>query len=109
MGGQRLADYGPDPFARIERGVGILKHHLRAFAPGAPRVAAKCWQGLAAPQNVTRRGLRQTNDHARQCRLAAAALANQANDRSGLDGQRDAVDRGDLSGLAEQAPPWVLT
>ena len=85
MDAQRPGDDFADPHLRIERGIGILEDHLHVAARPADLVGALPHQVLAAEDDLAAGRTIELQDGAPGRRLAAAALADQA--------QRFALDR----------------
>ncbi len=95
MDGDRLADALLDGVARVQRFVGILEDDLRLAAEGeqgacGPR-AVELADALEADLAAGR--LMQLEQRHAGRRLAAAALADQAQHLAGADREADAVDR----------------
>ncbi len=100
---ERLADLLADGQAPVERGERILEDHLHAGA-GAPsgRLMRQRQRRAVEGDRTGIRGLEADQETARG-RLAAARLADQAEGFAATDRQRDAVDRMDGAGPAEEA------
>src|SRR5208282_1930421 len=101
---QRLADDVADSEARVERGVGVLEHHLE-LAPVGPHLAARQRiDALAVDADLARGRVEQFEDRLARGRLAAPALADEAQSLARGDVEGDAVDRVDLpDGALQQA------
>ena len=104
MNDEGLADDVADGHPRVERRVRILEDDLHLPADLAHLAALEARDVAAVEEDLARRGLRQLDQRARQGRLAAARLADEAERLSGLDGQVDAVDGVDLSDGALEDP-----
>ena len=78
MDDRAFRDDVDDALARIERGVGILKHHLHAFADRAELAARETRDIGAAKQDFAAIDRHQPGDGARQSALARAAFADEA-------------------------------
>src|SRR5208282_6462279 len=101
---QRLADDVADSEARVERGVGVLEHHLE-LAPVGPHLAARQRiDALAVDADLARGRVEQFEDRLARGRLAAPALADEAQGLTRADVEGDAVDRVDLPDGALQQP-----
>ena len=103
---ERLADDEADPLPRVQRGVRILEDHRHLAADGTHRRAREIRDVAALEQDPAVGRIEQPHDAARERRLAAARLADDAQGLAGLDAERDAVDRlhrGDF--LLEDDPP----
>ena len=102
---QRVADDLPDPLARVQRGVGILKDHLHLTPqrPHPPPREAGDLPTLEADR--ARSWLQQLQHGAAERRLAAARLADQAQRLAPADGEADVIDRSHLVDLAVDQQP----
>src|SRR5882757_10538994 len=84
FGGRDAVDDGAfrdnvdDALARIERSVGILKHHLHAFADRAELAARELRDIRAVKQNSAAVNRHEPGDGARQGALARAAFPDEA-------------------------------
>src|SRR3546814_10026579 len=87
---RRLADDLRHLLARIERRHRVLEDHLHQETEPPPRLAV--FQAAVLPANLSARRRHQARDHAAEGRLAAAGLADEADDLTWLDGQRDVLD-----------------
>ena len=93
MQAQRLAHDAADGHPRVERAGGVLEHD-RDRAPVGPHRAARQMADVGAGEaHDPGRWLEQSHDQAAHCRLARAALADECDDLSRVDAQRDPVDR----------------
>ena len=77
---------------RVERGVGILEHHLKIAARAPQRAATQVEDALAGELHGPAVGLLGTDHELAERRLAAARLADQAERLAGIDIQRDVRD-----------------
>ena len=105
---QRLADQIADHHARVERGEGILKHHLQMAAERfQPFAAQRCQIGCLAVErevDLARTGVERAHDAARHGGFAAAAFAHQRQGLSAFHREADIVDRLHMADhLAQQA------
>ena len=91
MGAERLLDRAADRHPRIERRVRILKHHLQP----RPNIAGMVDPGqvLAAKKHPAAVGPQQADHHARERRLPAAELADDAKRLPRDDREADAGER----------------
>ena len=102
---QRFGERCEHGEARVERGVGILKHHLQ-IPPHAAYFGRVAGREVPAFQHDGAFGGRhQLHDRARKGGFPAAGFADQSEHLAAPDRQRDAVDRLDRAGGApdEQA------
>src|SRR3954447_267363 len=97
---QRVTDDLPDPFAWVQRGVGVLEDHLH-LPPQRSHLAAAEARDLP-PFESDRAGgrLDQLQHRPAGGRLAAAGLADQAERLAALDPEADPVDRPHLVDFA---------
>jgi len=103
---QRLADDLLDRHARIERAVRILKNHLE-LAPSRTQFRAAHFQDvLAVERDSPRRRLDKPDDGAAERRLAATALADEAERFARRDAEAHVVHR--LHEFADAAEHPVL-
>src|SRR5712671_3082024 len=101
---QRLADDVADSEARVEGGVGVLEHHLE-LAPVGPHLAARqSVDAVALDADLALCRLEQFEDGLARGRLAAAALADEAQGLPLGNLERNAVDRVNLPDGALQQP-----
>src|SRR5437868_363485 len=75
---ERFGDIGPDPHARMKRGVRILEHELDVPPHAPQRFTLQCDEILAAKQNLTGSRFDELQKTAAQCRLAAAGFPNES-------------------------------
>ncbi len=87
--GQRLCDGE----ARIERGVRVLKDHLRPLAKGEQPGLVEREHVAVVEQHPARSGFGQAENRAAEGTLAAAALADQAQRLAALEPETDAIHR----------------
>src|SRR5262249_37406596 len=89
---QHLGECVADALPRIQRRVRVLEDELNGAPQLAERGAASA--GDRAPEDVDRPGVGsfQPGQQTRERRLAAAALAHDAEHLPGLDGEADAVE-----------------
>src|SRR5262249_55858680 len=90
---ERLGDDETDALPPVQRGERILEdhHHL---APDRPHVLAREMRDVLPPEDDTpARRVEQPHDAARECRLPAAGLADDAERLALGERERDAVDR----------------
>ena len=101
------ADQIADRLARVERGIGVLEHHLHLAAQLAELVMVGAGDILAFEPHLARRRLGQPQDRATGRGLAAAALADETKGLATADIEAHAVDRLDRfrAGPQEQAAP----
>ena len=100
---QRLGDDGQHVLARVERAVGVLKHHLK-IAPRPAQLAR--WQLVqVAPEHCHRAGSRRVQRHhqPRQRRFARARFANDAQAAPRRHLQADTAQRRHRLARAPQA------
>ena len=91
---QRLAEDVADRHARVERGVGVLEHHLHAPAQRPDlRTATPARCPGRAKMTRARGRLVDARYHARKRRFAATRLADEADGLALRDVEIDAVDR----------------
>src|SRR5438067_6274199 len=102
--GQRLEDRPRG----IERGVRILMHQLHRAPEGREIVSPLAPDILALVQEAPARREEDAREHPAGGRLAAAALADDADGLSGGDRQRHAVDRGDRPAGHLERPTHVV-
>ena len=103
----RFGNQIADRLARVERGIGVLEHHLHLAAQLAQLVMVGAGDILAFEPHLARRRLGQPQDRATGRGLATAALADQAEGFATADIEADAVDRldGFRAGSQKQAAP----
>ena len=101
---ERLADDVADLEARVERGVGVLEDDLELAPIGPHLVARQAVDALAVDADLARGRVDQLEDRLAGGRLAAAALADEAQGLALGDVERDAVDRVHLADGAPQQP-----
>ena len=75
---QRLGQDLPHPHARIERGEGVLKHHLQPWPQRAQRLAPQRGDVLTLKADIASIGGMQPGDQPGQGGFAAAAFADNA-------------------------------
>ena len=94
-----------DAHPRVERGVGILEHHLQITASAAQRAAPQLKDALAF--ELHRPGIRllTADDQLAERGLAAAGLTDEAERLAGVDVERNARHRLDRVDLALQDDP----
>ena len=101
---QRLSQHGACRHARVERAVGVLKHHLQPAAHAAQGLALQRAQVLSAQTDLARIGFDQSKQHTRHSGLATARFTHHGEGAAGTHLEGHAVDRPDMSrGAAEQA------
>src|SRR5260221_5010481 len=93
---QRLANDITDIHARVERGIGILEDDLQLAAIGPHLGAGQLIDALAAHLDGAGRRIDQLENGLARRRLAATALANQAERLASFDREADAVNGKDL-------------
>ena len=104
---QRVADDLADALARVQRRVGVLEDHLH-LAPQRPQLALAQLGELGAAEAHRPRGRGEQLEHrARQGRLAATRLADEADRLALLDAERDAVDGAHRADLAVDEDPGL--
>jgi hypothetical protein len=105
---QRLGDERLDIHARVERGIGILEHHLHAAPDALELVAAQLCHvdgaGAIVEQDLALAGLDGAEDGAAGRGFAAAAFPDEAERFAAHDGQVDAVDGPHFAGDAARQP-----
>ena len=101
---QSLAHDLADRQARVERRVGVLKDDLHLGAGGLELARPHREHIPAVELDLPPRGLDQPQQQATGRGFAAAAFAHQPEHLAPLDGERDAVDRLDLSDLTLEEP-----
>ncbi len=89
---RRLEDVA-DGVARVERGEGVLEHHLRPAAIGAQIAAAEPANRHPVEHDLAGFRFDEAEQALRQARLAAAGFADEADGFPARDRQADAVDR----------------
>ena len=89
MDAQGLGQSLADGHARVERGIGILKHHLDLPAQRPALAPAAEIHIPAAEPDAALVGPAQPDDEAAEGALAAARFADQAEDLAGIDGKGD--------------------
>ncbi len=94
---QRLAHDLARRHARVQRGVGILVDHLHAPPVGQHGLGSEAGDVLAAHLDGAVGRLEQLQERAADRRLAAAALAHQAQRLAAADRERHAVDGIDVT------------
>ncbi len=100
---QPLGDQRAHRHPRVEGRVGILEDHLHLGADRLEGAALERGDFRAAEAHATRGGVEQAHYQPPGGRLAAAALAHQAEGLAGPQVEAHAVDRVDHPALAEQA------
>ena len=90
MGAERLLDRAADRHPRIERRVRILKHHLQ---PRPKSLAGRPRTSLAREKHPAAVGPQQADHHARERRLPAAGLADDAKRLPRVDREADTGKR----------------
>ena len=91
--------------ARVQRRVRVLEHHLQFAAVGPHLAPRQPVDALAVDPDLAGGRLDQLQDRLAGGRLAAAALADQAQGLALGDVERDAVDRMDLPDRRAAAAP----
>ena len=109
--GQRLGHRLADGAARVQRAVGVLKHHLQLYARPAQRRGVQAVQVNAFQQHAAGTGGFQRHHQPRQRALAGARLAHHAQAAAGLQAEADAgqrlhLGRGRQQVAARQAVPF---
>ena len=94
------------PTARrgLSEAIGVLEHHLQLAAVGPHLARREIVDALAAQLHRAGGGLDQLEDRLARGRLAAAALADEAQRLALGDGEGDAVDGMDLAPPREKLP-----
>ena len=101
---QRFSQHGACRHARVERAVGVLKHHLQPAAHAAQGLALQRAQVLAAQTDLARIGFDQSKQHAGHSGLTAAGLTHYGEGAASAHLEGHTIDRADMSrGAAEQA------
>jgi hypothetical protein len=90
---QRKADDVARLLARVERAVGVLEDDLELGAQRVQLAPLGVRDVAAGEADAAARRVEQPHRRARQRRLAAAGLADQADGLAGVDRERHAVDR----------------
>src|SRR5205085_10777599 len=99
-----LGDDLADLEARVGRRIGILKHHLQFSAIGPHLAPRQLVDPLAIDADLTGGRLDELQNRLAGGRLAAAALADEAQSLALPDVEGNAVDRMDVAdGLLQQA------
>src|SRR4029077_8857552 len=93
MQAQRAAENFADSHARIERTIRVLEDHLHSPAQRTKFCLAEMRDVLSVKGDAAGGGLSQAHDDARERRLAAAGLADQAYGFAGKHLEVDAVHR----------------
>ena len=95
-GGDGFAQDGADALARVQRGMGVLEHHLHAAPVSCVRALTDkpASVGAVPLDSAAGRG-QQADDHLCQGGFAAAAFADQPEDVAALDRQGNAIHGGD--------------
>ena len=96
-------DRTPHAESRIQRLVGVLIDHLHA-APGRTQPSGRESSNVSPrDEDRSRGGLHHPQDRLRRRGLAASRFTHQGDHLATTDGQRDAVDRGDVpAGFASE-------
>lgn len=81
--------------ARVERGVGVLKDHLKIESAAADLILTELCERLAIENDLARSGGDELHDRAGKSRLAATRFADEAEDLAFFDRQRNIIDRPD--------------
>ena len=102
MDDERLLQDLRDRHQGVQGSEGVLEDHLHVPADPAELMAGVVGDVLAREVNAAAGRSQEAKDQAAGGRLAAAALADQAERLAGLDGQVDAVDRVDRVAAPEQ-------
>jgi len=101
---QGLADDRPDGHAGVQRAERILKDVLDPAAEGAKFLFGKRKNVPALPEGLARGGGDEFHERPADGRLAAAALAHQPDDPTGVHGEADAVHGPEGIRLPAQQP-----
>ena len=99
---ERLADDVADAHARVEARIGILEDDLHLAAQRLECARIQAGDIPAVELNGTRGRLHQPQYGAAERRLARSRLADEADDLTGTDAERDAVDGLDRDTCVEQ-------
>ena len=102
--GERLADDAADGVARVERGERVLEDDLHVAPHVAQLLARRVGDVASLEPDLARAGLDQPQDAAPGGRLAAAALADEAERLAAPDLEADAVDRVHRADLPPEHP-----
>ena len=103
LGDRSVGECAHDPLARVERGIGVLEHHLHLVALLAQLFLGERRQIGAADQHLPAVGRHQPHGGAAQRRLARSALAHQPQHLAAPDGERDVIHRAHFAHRAEHA------
>ncbi len=90
---QRLCQGGKDAETRVKRCVGILEHHLKIQTPAAHLTRRQCGKVSTIQHNAPGGHRLQLHDGAGEGRLAAAALAHQAENTPASDREAHIIHR----------------
>ena len=90
---QRLTDDAAHRHAGVQAVLWVLEDHLHVWAQLSQRFALECRDVLAAKHHPSRRRRVEAQDDAAGGRLAAAALAHQAERLARIDGEVEPVHR----------------
>ena len=101
--GQRLRDDTRNGLSRVQRAIGILKHHLEITPGAAQLVSRHPVQVTAHQRHRPRRRLFQRHHQPREGRLARSGLADHAEASACHHLRGDAVERMHLPGRLEHA------
>ena len=100
---ERLFEDGADGFARVERAVGVLEHHLDAEAQAAALGGAGGFGLSPVEQEDAVAGRFEQGRHAGEGGFAAAGFADDGQRLGLAELERDAVDGAHRAARAEQA------
>ena len=100
---QRLLQQATDLLARVERGIGILEHHLHQGAQALPRRRVGTHHVFANELELTGRRPLDHRYLSRERRLAAAGFADDSQGFAFVHGKRDAIERAHQSFRLEQS------
>ena len=98
MDARRLGNDLPHLHARVERGIGVLKNHLRLQLVRNPLAASHRPQRLPEVPDLAAAGLADSGEESRECGLAAPGLTDETHDLALSNGQIDAIHGRDRRG-----------
>src|SRR5581483_12491395 len=90
---QRLGDCRADAHSRIERGEGVLEHHLDVPAELREVALVTAADDVAVEANLAARRLLEREEEARERRLPRPRLADDSEGLAARDAERDSVER----------------
>src|SRR5882757_2386203 len=102
MQAQRLVEHLANAHARIERGVGILEHHLDAPVDPRQETRRERQDRLAVDHHVAAARLDQPHDAARDRRFSRAALTHQGQRLAGGEVEAHPVDRDQVASAVDR-------